>query len=397
MGGALLHNLVLFGRVLRGAGIETGPGRMSEAAGALALVGFSRREDVRAVVRCLFARRREDLSVVDSAFDLFWRRHALTKTRQDLRAMGERRLFPKPGRAHDAPPARDGPEGAQGAEGPPRLCLVRTWSADEVLRTKDFATLSPEEERAVRELIQDLRFRVRERLSRRRRPGRRGSVDLRRTLRQSLRLGLETLRIERLERKTRPRPLVVLADISGSMERYTRPLLLFVHSLAATPGTEAFTFGTRLTRITPALRRGDLPRALREVARVVPDWSGGTRIGETLREFNRRWAGRVLGHGAVVLVVSDGWDRGDVDMLRTEMAQLQRRAFRLVWLNPLLGSPEYQPLARGMQAALPYVDDFLSVRDFASLETLAAYLNALDPRRRRPAARPSTGPPPRRG
>jgi uncharacterized protein with von Willebrand factor type A (vWA) domain len=274
--------------------------------------------------------------------------------------------------------------------------VVRTWSADEVLRAKDFATLSADEEHAVRDLIQGLRWRVRERLSRRRRPGQRGAVDLRRTLRQSLRLGLEVVRLERRERKTRPRPLVVLADVSGSMERYTRPLLLFVHALAATPGTEAFTFGTRLTRITPALRRGGLSRVLREVSRAVPDWSGGTRIGATLAEFNRRWAGRVLGHGAVVLVVSDGWDRGDVDVLGAEMARLQRRAFRLVWLNPLLGSPDYQPLARGMQAALPYVDDFLSVRDFASLEALAGHLNALDPRRRRPAARPSSARPLRR-
>jgi uncharacterized protein with von Willebrand factor type A (vWA) domain len=393
----LLHNVVLFGRVLRGAGIETGPGRMTEAVRALRLVGFSRREDVRALVRCLFARRREDLPVVDSAFDLFWRRHAVTKTSHDLRAMGERRLFPKPGRAPAAgPPARDEPEGAPSAQGPPRLSVVRTWSADEVLRAKDFATLSADEEHAVRDLIQGLRWRVRERLSRRRRPGQRGAVDLRRTLRQSLRLGLEVVRLERRERKTRPRPLVVLADVSGSMERYTRPLLLFVHALAATPGTEAFTFGTRLTRITPALRRGGLSRVLREVSRAVPDWSGGTRIGATLAEFNRRWAGRVLGHGAVVLVVSDGWDRGDVDVLGAEMARLQRRAFRLVWLNPLLGSPDYQPLARGMQAALPYVDDFLSVRDFASLEALAGHLNALDPRRRRPAARPSSARPLRR-
>jgi uncharacterized protein with von Willebrand factor type A (vWA) domain len=373
----LLHNVVLFGRVLRGAGIETGPGRMTEAVRALRLVGFSRREDVRALVRCLFARRREDLPVVDSAFDLFWRRHAVTKTSHDLRAMGERRLFPKPGRAPAAgPPARDEPEGAPSAQGPPRLSVVRTWSADEVLRAKDFATLSADEEHAVRDLIQGLRWRVRERLSRRRRPGQRGAVDLRRTLRQSLRLGLEVVRLERRERKTRPRPLVVLADVSGSMERYTRPLLLFVHALAATPGTEAFTFGTRLTRITPALRRGGLSRVLREVSRAVPDWSGGTRIGECLEAFVERHLDPLVDARTVVLVASDGLDRGDVEPVAAAMRRIRARARRVFWLNPLAGDPRFQPTARAMAAALPHVDRLLPANDLESLARLLPLLAA---------------------
>src|SRR5574341_408284 len=204
----------------------------------------------------------------------------------------------------------------------------------------------------------------RERPSRRRCAGRGREADLRRTLSRSLRCGGEILRFERPQRKRRSRPIVLLADISGSMERYTRPRLFFTYALAGSAafggsgGTEAFTFGTRLTRITPALRLGDLDRALHEVARVVPDWSGGTRIGEALAAFNREWGARVLSHGAVVLLLSDGWDRGDPDLLRREMARLQRNAWRLVWLNPLLGSPEYEPLARGMRAALPFVDDF---------------------------------------
>jgi hypothetical protein len=355
-------------------------------------VGFARRADVLAVARSLFARRREDLAVVDAAFDLFWRRHAEALSDLDLRAMGERRLTrpPRFDRSGPKPSERKGEGRRAGDLGdePPRLAPILTWSADEVLRHKDFAALTPEEHRQVRDLVAGLRLRVRERPSRRRRPGRRGEADLRRTLRRSLRHGFEVLRFERRERKTRPRPVVVLADISGSMERYTRPFLLFLRALSATPGAEAFTFGTRLTRITPALRRGDLEQALREVARLVPDWSGGTRIGETLAEFRRVFSARVLSHGAVVLLLSDGWDRGDPDALRREMAALQRRAWRLVWLNPLLGSPRYEPLARGMQAALPYVDDFLPVHNLASLETLVARLATLGAHRAGRRARP---------
>ncbi len=179
--------------------------------------------------------------------------------------------------------------------------------------------------------------------------------------------------------------MVVLADISGSMERYTRLLLLFLYSLTRGLGgrIEAFLFGTRLTRVTRELEGRDPAEALAKVARAVSDWSGGTRIGETLAEFNLRWARRVLGQGAVVLFISDGWDRGDPAALATEMARLQRSAHRLIWLNPLLGAPDYEPLARGMRTALPFVDDFLPVHSLASLEELGRHLAAL------PAARPA--------
>jgi uncharacterized protein with von Willebrand factor type A (vWA) domain len=170
------------------------------------------------------------------------------------------------------------------------------------------------------------------------------------------------------------------------MERYTRLLLHFIYSLTAglDQPVESFVFGTRLTRITRQLHERNVDQALREVTRAVPDWSGGTRIGEALKSFNFDWGRRVLGRGAVVLLISDGWDRGDVDLLRVEMARLQRSCHRLIWLNPLLGSPDYEPLTRGMQAALPYVDDFLPVHNLASLEDLARRLSDLD---QRPLAR----------
>jgi uncharacterized protein with von Willebrand factor type A (vWA) domain len=183
---------------------------------------------------------------------------------------------------------------------------------------------------------------------------------------------------------------VVLCDISGSMERYTQLLLHFLHAVESTVRrVEVFVFGTRLTRVTPALRRRDPDAALAAVAAQVKDWAGGTRIGETLRTFNRAWARRVLGHGAIVIVISDGWDRGNPDLLAVEMERLQRASYRLIWLNPLLGGESYQPLTQGIQAALPYVDDFLPVHNLESLEALAVLLNDIqDGRPSRKQARP---------
>jgi hypothetical protein len=177
---------------------------------------------------------------------------------------------------------------------------------------------------------------------------------------------------------------VVLADISGSMERYTRLLLLFAYGLAASlpQAVESFVFGTRLTRVTRELAGRDPDGALAAVSRRVPDWSGGTRIGEALRAFNFAWGRRVLGRGAVVLIISDGWDRGDPAALREEMARLQRSCHRLIWLNPLLGGADYEPLTRGIQAALPFTDDFLPAHNLASLEELARRLETLGPERR---------------
>ncbi|MEZ5391512.1 MAG: VWA domain-containing protein [Bryobacterales bacterium] len=206
---------------------------------------------------------------------------------------------------------------------------------------------------------------------------------MRRTLRAALRSHGETLAIPTRGRKLVSRPIVLLCDISGSMERYARMLLQFVHSISeGFHKVEAFVFATRLTRITLQLRKSRMDRAL-SVASLVPDWSGGTRIGDALRTFHLDWARRTLVGGPVVLLISDGWDRGDPQTLRREMARLQRSCHRLIWLNPLLGSPEYEPLTRGMQAALPHVDDFLPVHNLESLERLAERLNTLPIKRRR--------------
>jgi uncharacterized protein with von Willebrand factor type A (vWA) domain len=236
------------------------------------------------------------------------------------------------------------------------------------------------------------------RRTRRKRAGQGRLIDIRRTLRKNMRYGGEVLEWAYREPKYKPRPLVIIADISGSMERYTRLILQFIYSLAEglEQEVEAFVFSTRLTRISRQLHGRDVDRALREVALAVPDWSGGTRIGDALKTFNFDWGRRVLGGGAVVLLISDGWDRGEMDVLSEEMARLQRNCHRLIWLNPLLGSPDYEPLTRGMQAAMPHIDDFLPVHNLASLEELAGHLTRLGDRRaarrQHTAARQHAGP-----
>jgi uncharacterized protein with von Willebrand factor type A (vWA) domain len=381
--GNLLHNLVLFGRVLRGLGMAVEPGRLADLAVAAEVVGLRRRE-FHAAARCLLVRRREEIPLFDEAFDAFWRRPSEGWTTLDLRALGERRRFRRPQFARASANAAPGPDDAQGdgetsEDEPPALRPVLTWSAREQLRHKDFGEMTGEELDAVRNLIARLEWRPGLRPSRRRVPGGGRLPDVRRTLRRSLRHGGEVLRWDHRRPATRPRPLVVLADISGSMERYTRLLLLFLYGLSQRLDrqVETFLFGTRLTRVTRQLRGRDVEGALREVAHAVPDWSGGTRIGEAVRDFNFLWGRRVLGQGAVVLVISDGWDRGDIVLLGAEMARLQRSCHRLIWLNPLLGSPEYQPLARGIRTALPFVDDFLPVHSLASLEQLAGHLEGV--------------------
>jgi hypothetical protein len=385
-GGHLLDNLLLFGRLLRGLGLDVSHGRMTDLARALAHVDLGRKADFYHGARCLLVHRREDVPHFDAAFEAFWRPPRSGATTLDLQALGERRRLRRPrfapeSRLRPEPPSAEAGESAA----PPELLRpVLTHSAQDVLRHKDFAELTGEELDEVRALIRRLGLRLGERLTRRWRPGAGARLDLRRTLRHSLRRGGEVLGWAYRKPRPRPRPLVVLADISGSMERYTRLLLLLAYGLARSlPQTvESFVFGTRLTRVTRELAGADPDHALAEVARRVPDWSGGTRIGETLRAFNFRWGRRVLGQGAVVLIVSDGWDRGDPVALAEEMARLQRSCHRLIWLNPLLGAADYEPLARGMRAALPFTDDFLPAHDLASLEALGRRLTALGPERR---------------
>ena len=387
--GNLLHNLVLFGRLLRSLGLDVNPGRMIDLVQALAYVEIGRKADFYYTARSLLVHDRGDLPLFDQAFDLFWRKPAdlsvpvdllsPTRAKQQLHPI----VVPSPATApEESPPNHDKDESE--ADTQPVIEVTRTYSQREILRHKDFGELTQPEIQAVKRFMAQMIWELGQRRTRRQRPGRGPQFDLRRSLRRNLRYGGELLEWPRRQPKFKPRPLIVIADISGSMERYTRLLLHFIYSLAEglEQPVEAFVFSTRLTRVTRQLRGRDIDHALHEISLAVSDWAGGTRIGEALKTFNFEWGRRVLGRGAIVLLISDGWDRGDPALLQREIGRLQRSCYRLVWLNPLLGSERYEPLTRGMQAALPNIDDFLPVHNLASLEDLALHLVRLTAEKR---------------
>src|SRR6266852_610291 len=254
------------------------------------------------------------------------------------------------------------------------------YSAIEQLRKKDFESFTWDEMQEARRLMAEMRWNLGMRPTRRKRPSRKGSyLDMRRMVRRNLKHGAELIELTWREIKRKPRPLVIICDISGSMSLYSRLLLHFIHTISnGLLNVEAFVFGTRLTRITRQLKRRDVDDAVGDVSKSVQDWSGGTRIGDALHFFNQKWARRVLGRGAVVLIISDGWDRGDASVLEVEMDRLQHSCHRLIWLNPLLGSPDYRPLTIGMKTALPYIDDFLPAHNLDSLISLGNLLGAID-------------------
>jgi hypothetical protein len=386
--GNLLHNLILFGRLLRALGMDVNPGRMIDLVQALDFVEIGRKADFFYTARSLLVHDQDDLPLFDQAFDLFWRR-----PKGEGINIGELLDLRPSDREEEAalttPPLLDeeqaaSPDDDGGEELREVIEVKRTYSNRELLRTKDFSELTQTEMQAIKRMISQMVWQLGMRRTRRRRSGDGRSYDLRRSLRKNLRYGGEVLEWPRRQYKYKPRPLVVIADISGSMEQYTRMLLHFIYTLAEglDQPVESFVFSTRITRITRQLRGRDVDRALQEVGHHVHDWAGGTRIGESLKSFNFEWGRRVLGRGAVVLLISDGWDRGDPELLRQEMARLKRSCYRLIWLNPLLGSENYEPLTRGIQAALPLIDDFLPVHNLASLEDLAAHLAQLTEERR---------------
>lgn len=380
---ALLHNLVLFERVLHGLGLNSaGPGRVIDLTNALELVQIGRKQDFFYAAQSLFVQRREDLALFKEAFDLFW-------TDPSDRIVGHGSAgndvpFTRPEFAPPSlpQPPQSEPEDRHDDSHEQRIVVETTYSPSdrEALKRKDFSQLTGEELREIKAMMARLLWQPGLRRTRRLIAGRGATIDLRRTLRRNMRHGGELLLFAQREPKIKPRPLIMIADISGSMERYTRLLLHFIYSITARlqQTVETFVFSTRLTRITRQLRQRSVERALRDVSYAVQDWSGGTRIGDSLKTFNYKWARRVMRSGAVVLVISDGWDRGEPALLKQEMARLQRSCHRLIWLNPLLGSPDYQPLARGMQAALPFIDNFLPVHNLASLEELAKLLAKMD-------------------
>ena len=379
----LLPRLGAFARLLHDAGMEAGPRRLTDATRALRHIDIKQHTDFRNALRSVFVSRKEDLLTFDAAFDIFW-------SPPDPRAAsgvlpGRSRSLPmSPERAKAWANALGLNNSQMNREQDPTAVPASSsgYSAEELLRHKDFEQMTWQETEQVRRLLEQAPWRVAERKTRRLRSARAGRIDLRRSARHAIRSSGELMQLFYRRPRVRRRPLVLICDVSGSMERYSRLLMIFAHAIARREDLEAFVFSTRLTRITRLLRYRDLDRALDSVSKGVHDFSGGTRIGDALADFNRQWARRVLGHGAVVIIVSDGWDRGDPAKLKAELIHLRRSAHRLIWLNPLLGSEGYQPLTRGMAAALPHCDDFLAAHNLQALEDLGRLLAGLDRRTR---------------
>jgi uncharacterized protein len=378
-GVVLTRNWLHFGRILRGLGFDAGPARMLPFLRAVTVIDPGRFDDLRTVVRIHFARRREELPILDRALAALLGAEATVPE-----TAGGVRQDPDPMVAMMGRQLKVLDDMEMGAEAEEQE--IASYSRTELLRQKDFDALTEAEMGEVRRLIRLMRLPAGLAKSRRFHPGGRERLDMRRLLRHSLRFGGEVLDFSWRTHSLRPRPLVLLCDISGSMERYTRLLLNFAYALkTASTRVEAFVFATRLTRITRMLRHHDVDAALNRVTASVEDWSGGTRIGEAIEGFNRRYARRVLGRGATVAIISDGWDRGDIGQMRHAIAHLQRSCHRLIWMNPLMGAPGYEPLTLGLQAALPFVDDFLPAHNLANLEALGTLL--LETAERRPVRR----------
>jgi uncharacterized protein with von Willebrand factor type A (vWA) domain len=390
----LAANVMHFARLLRRAGLPVGPAETIAAQDALTRIDLASKTQARTALRTAMIHRHEHQDVFDQAFALFWRDPSAAEQAAAM-ALLDAQKKPKPERA---PPAarrvaeafaskKDTPQ--QPRDEPPVTDMTMTMSAQERLQQMDFEAMGAAEiaeaKREIRRLVLPLDLRRTRRL----RADQNGPVtDLRRTIRTSLRQGGEILTIARNRRVVRPPPLVVLCDISGSMARYAQILLHFLHAVTNDRDrVQIFLFGTRLSNVTRQLRARDPEVAFQMVAHVVPDWSGGTRIGQALGDFNRHWAKRVLGQGAVVLLITDGLDREGAHGLAENMDRLHRSCTRLVWLNPLLRWSGFEPKSQGIKAMLPHVDDFRPVHNLASLRNLIDLLSRpapLAPQMRRP-------------
>ncbi len=403
-GKRLLHRLTEFGRLLWEGGIPVGPHQLLDVAQTLDYIDITQPNDFYIALKCSLVTRHEQEVLFDQMFTYFWFLRDNPNRKKDdgsgkARQREERQMRLPPSERKrlaehlntndlrkelrgetsksERRPFAEESDKEDNDQGKPQ---GTAYSALDQLRTKDFENFSWEEIQEAKRLMAEMRWTLGMRTTRRKAPARSGSyLDVRRMVRRNLKHGAEMLELTWREIRRKPRPLVIICDISGSMSLYSRLLLHFVHTISnGLLNVEAFVFGTRLTRITRQLQKRDVDDAVRDVSRLVQDWSGGTRIGDALHRFNYTWGKRVLGRGAVVLVISDGWDRGDADTLKAEMERLQRGCHRLIWLNPLLGSPDYRPLTIGMKTALPFIDDFLPAHNLDSLISLGNLLSTID-------------------
>ena len=387
-GGLIAANIMHFARVLRAAGLPIGPGKVLDAINALATLGIGRREDFYWTLHATFVNRRDQRELFDQAFHIFWKNPQILERMMSM-------MLPSAQLAEEEAPENDlssrvaealtaGTEAREEIKTREKeeveFDATLTWSQDEVFRDLDFEKMTNAEMEAAKAAMQQIRLPLRAIPTRRFHPSKNGArIDMRTTLRSSLRSNGDIIPMHWRKRKRRNPPLVVLCDISGSMERYARMLLHFLHAVTNDQDrVHTFLFGTRLTNVTRYLRYRDIDISLENVASAVVDWSGGTRIGECLKDFNRFWSRRVLTKGAVVVLITDGLDRDGGEGLHLEMDRLHRSSRHLIWLNPLLRYDKFQPKSHGIKAILPHVDEFRPVHNLESLAQLAHILSNMD-------------------
>jgi uncharacterized protein len=369
----LQRNIIAYCRLLRERELLVTPSEVIDALRTADAVDLSDRDELKMALRSVLTARPEDVPIHDASFDEFWRGRLPERVEeqgdegvasQDPDAQGEERQRPQMAEGDEGPE-----EDEEGIDMP-------LFSPVEVLATRDFSTFVPDEMADIARAILVIARRLATRESRRYRSTQRGhAIDMRRTFRRNIKFGGTVVELARKKRKIRKPRIVLVCDVSRSMDTYSKFLLQFIYALQNTLGrVESFVFSTRLTRVTDYFRSSDIYTALDRISREVPDWSGGTRIGESLKVFNRDWAMRLLNKHTIVLIMSDGLDTGDATVLEQEMEQIQRRAARVIWLNPLLGNEDYRPLARGMSAALPHVNLFASAHNLSSLQALGRHL-----------------------
>lgn len=382
-GKGTVANLLAFGRVLKQLGMRVSLSQVVDASRSLEFVDIGRRNDFQAVLRSNFVSGKEEIALFDRAFDCFWR-HRL-QPQQSLE---------QPDESEEMLSKQTSPDGMEGTveeifadddsdedeeDGQFDSSPFPTYSAIETLARKDFSEMGVEESRAMARALLLIAAKIATQVSRRKKSSNKGNeMDPRHTLRRNLKYGGEIVELVRRKRRIKKTRVILLCDVSGSMDCYSRFLIQFMYGLQNELwGVETFVFSTLLSRITHLIRTKDIANALERISSSVAGWSGGTNIGRSLSVFNRDFAPSMVTHRTVIVIISDGWDRGEVALLEQEMKNLKRRCYKIIWLNPLLASDHYQPLCKGMKAALPHLDFFLSVNNLESLVSLGRTLYKL--------------------
>jgi uncharacterized protein with von Willebrand factor type A (vWA) domain len=383
-GKGTLPNLMAFGRALKQLGVKVSLSQVIDSSKAIDLVDIAEKTDFRALLRANLISQKEDFPAFDMLFDCFWREQGYE--RMPMETM-EIQGTPSDSQAQEGGDEEGGLEEAA-SESLPKENVplenldefsVPTYSPQELMNRKDFSEMSVEESRAIARAILLIATKIATQISRRKKVARKGAaIDPRWTMRRSMKYGGEVIDLVRRKKRIKKTKVVLLCDVSGSMDCYSRFLIQFMYGLQNELwGVETFVFSTSLSRITHLIRTKDIVNALEKISGSILGWSGGTNIGRSLHTFNRSFAPSMLTHRTVVVIISDGWDRGDVSVLEREMQDLKRRAKKIIWLNPLLASENYEPLCKGMQAALPYLDMFLSVHNVNSLVSLGRTLQKM--------------------